>query len=99
MQLSIQSNTQAIALAGALEINDAEDSRKALAEALSSRAELAFDLGRLEGCDTAGAQLLLSLGKSALLAGKSIRFENVPQPVLEIWAKLGLPAEYFINKN
>jgi anti-sigma B factor antagonist len=93
MSISKTDNTGVIRLPGALEIYEAETLRSALLEQLAASSELVLDLGSVESCDTAGAQLLLSARRAAALAGKSFRCVHVPAAVTEVWAKLGLPLD------
>ena len=87
--------TGALCLAGSLEIRDGESLRLAILEGLATRPGLLLDLKHIETCDAAGAQILWSACRTAALEGKPIRFENVMPPVLECWAALGMPADFF----
>jgi len=95
MNISIHEDNTVLHVAGALEIYEAESLRRSVMEGLDSRRELLLDLQHVKTCDTAGAQLLWSARKAATQAGKAIRFEHASPPILECWAALGLPADFF----
>jgi len=78
-----------------LSVEVPESVRRAVLEGLACKPELLLDLQLVKACDTAGAQLLWSARKTATQAGKAIRFEHVTPPILECWAALGLPADFF----
>jgi anti-anti-sigma factor len=80
---------------GALDVYEAETVRGALLEALAAGSAVALDLGQVEACDTAGAQVLWAARRSAAQAGKAIRFEGPSGSILACWAALGLPADFF----
>ncbi len=60
-------------LEGNLTINEAEERRRELLEALHQQDRLTLDCRDLDRVDVAGIQLLLALRASAIQAGKSLR--------------------------
>ena len=83
----------ALHLAGSLDVYGAESLRQALTEHLASVPDPVVDLVAVEACDTAGAQLLLSVRQTAAQVGKTVRFEHVSPAVADCFACLGLPAD------
>lgn len=51
-----------------------------------------FDLGRVESFDSAGAQLLVALVKTAQAAGQAIEWERLSNEVTTALNELGLPS-------
>ena len=77
--------------AGSLDLYSAGTHQPALAEALRSGGAPVVDLGEATGCDTSGAQLLLSAVKTAAAGGKTVSFKNVSPGMQESFRRLGLP--------
>jgi anti-anti-sigma factor len=96
MKTSKAEDTGALLLTGSLEIYDAEPLRQSLLEYVAAGSELVLDLGSVEACDTAGAQILYSARTTAIQAGKKLRFDHVSPAVASCWERLGLP-EKFLN--
>jgi anti-anti-sigma factor len=69
-----------LALKGALDINTADEVRRISLEHLKQHNSVVVDLSLVEGCDAAGAQLLIALEKSAESAGKSFRILSTSKP-------------------
>ena len=88
MTTPIHEAAATLQVAGQLEIYDAESVRRRVEQ-------VAVDCQLIHACDTTGAQLLWSARKAATQAGKAIRFAQVTSPILECWAALGLPADFF----
>jgi anti-anti-sigma factor len=89
----------ALNLSGSLDIYGVEEARRAILDHLAGAKELVIDLGKVEGCDAAGAQLLCAAYKSALAAGKVCRFKSVSSGLAECWSALGLSLDYFKNSR
>lgn len=51
-----------------------------------------FDLSRVESFDSAGAQLLVALVKTAEAAGQAVEWEQLSSEVSSVLNELGLPA-------
>ncbi len=51
-----------------------------------------FDLSRVESFDSAGAQLLIALVKTAEAAGQTIEWERLSSEVSSALSELGLPS-------
>ena len=76
---------------GTLDIYNAGTHQSRLAEILHCSAAPVVNLVDMTGCDTSGAQLLLSAVKTAAAGGKTVGFKNVSPGVLESFRRLGLP--------
>lgn len=81
----------AISLSGELSIVDAAALREQLREALAlGPGDLALDLSGVEGCDSAGVQLLLALARSLAARGDALQLVRPSDPVRHALATLGL---------
>ena len=99
MKITTNEDTGALCLAGALEIYDAEEVRRAILEGVTTQAAPLIDLGQVESCDASGAQILWSTGRTAAEAGKPIRFEHASPAILDCWAALGMPGDFFTSPS
>jgi len=80
-------------LGGALDIYGAEQLREALLARFREANEVVIGLGKVESCDTAGIQLLLSARRMAAEGGRALRFDDVPAAVRASCQCLGLPED------
>jgi anti-anti-sigma factor len=81
----------AIALSGDFSIVDAAALREQLREALNlGPGDLALDLSGVEGCDSAGVQLLLSLRRSLAARGDALHITRPADSVRNALLTLGL---------
>jgi anti-anti-sigma regulatory factor len=83
----------ALLLPKTLDVYHVGDIRRDLLSYLSCHSDWIIDLGAVQVCDTAGAQLLCSLQQTAAQSGNSLRFDNIPCAVEQAWATLGLPMD------
>jgi len=80
-------------LAGALDTYTAAGLRDTLETALRDRSELTLDLSAVESCDFSTLQLILSVRRSAELAGKPFAIAVVSGEVTQACAALGVSLE------
>ncbi|MGA2778456.1 MAG: STAS domain-containing protein [Steroidobacteraceae bacterium] len=73
-----------------LEIQNIEDVRRDLVEMLARALPVTVDVSRITSIDTAGVQLLLALGNSALKHGASVEFRGESAALSNALAVLGL---------
>lgn len=97
MRISINEESGVLVISGGLVIQESEEAHHMILEYFRTHSTLLLDLKGVEDCDTAGAQLLLSLHKSAIKAAKNLKFKNVSAVVQECWSRLGLPKEVLEN--
>ena len=90
MQVLQEQGEVSLELKGALDINTVDEVRKILLENLAQHDSVAVDLSLVEGCDAAGAQLLIALEKSAESAGKSLSILSVSKPFARDCADIGI---------
>lgn len=81
---------EVLEIAGALEIGATEQLRAALAAALDDATIYGVDLSRVERCDTAAAQLLVSAQKSAGSRPSALRWLACSSAIAETAGALGL---------
>jgi anti-anti-sigma factor len=84
VQMSSDSSTAVLKIAGDVEVSEADALRAALAAALEREASLNLDLSGVETCDTAGLQLFWSARLSAARAGKPFRVAGMSPAMSEI---------------
>ncbi len=84
-----------IGVSGPLEIYQVDQFKKLFSQELLNRESLTLDLARITSCDAAGAQLLWALRETIRQEGGSFEIACASQPLVDCWAALGLPAEFF----
>jgi anti-anti-sigma factor len=82
LQITTVPGSNAIRLAGDLDIYSADSARQTLLDHLTDKVGIELDLAGIETCDAAGMQLLLAARRSALAAGKTLAL-RAPVPVIE----------------
>lgn len=90
MQVLQEQCDVSLELAGALDINTADEMRGVLLEYLRQHTDIAVDLSRVESCDAAGAQLLIALEKSAESAGKPFSIFAISDSFVRDYADIGI---------
>jgi len=93
----VRQDDEVVQMRGDLHISEAEELRKALLGELVERTALTLDLSRVNGCDTAGFQLLCALHKSAERDGKALQIFSPSAAVREASATIGLSLEELTN--
>jgi phospholipid transport system transporter-binding protein len=90
MQLLQNQCESALALTGSLDINSVDEVYKVLLKHLEQNDSISVDLSQIESCDTAGAQLLLALGKSTESSGKPFAVVAASEAFVRDCAGLGI---------
>lgn len=85
-------DTLTVALAGELDVNDADWVEATLAAAAAHHAKLTIDLSGLEFVDSTGLRSLVTLKQRATILQIAIRFENPTSAVARVIAAAGLQA-------
>lgn len=79
-----------VAIEGELTVRHAAAVREQLLAALRGNQEVHLDLTGVSELDSAGVQLLLAAGESAVAAGKVLRLSGFSRPVIDVLELLGL---------
>ncbi|HET7865231.1 MAG TPA: STAS domain-containing protein [Burkholderiaceae bacterium] len=86
-------STTTLRLDGDLNIQAAASTRETLRAALAqSRGDLVLDLSLVQGCDSAGVQLLLAARRTLAARGRALRLAEPAPAVVEALTTLGLQA-------
>jgi anti-anti-sigma factor len=78
---------------GYLDIRSVEELRSLLSECFGRNPQLMLDLSAVEGCDTAGVQLLYSACKQASQCGQELELHAVSAAIQNTALMLGIPLE------
>lgn len=89
MQIASDENGSVLRIQGTLSIGETAELREALCHALAETPSLVVDLSAVDGCDTAGLQLLCSARKTADSA-RRVRLVGLSGAIAEMAAALGL---------
>jgi len=90
MTLTRDDLTGTLKIAGALDIDDANDLREALLDLVASEKRPRLDLGAVEACDTAAFQVLLAAQRDAAGAGRRPQIQSIPSSLSRTAASLGI---------
>jgi anti-anti-sigma factor len=89
MPIVVTSSGERMELSGRLSIEQAREMHEALSEWLREAKQPELDLGGVEQCDTASLQMIYSVRRSALQAGKTVRLRSVSPAVMGLAEALG----------
>jgi ABC-type transporter Mla MlaB component len=90
MTLSTENVNGTVNLSGMLNIDGASSLREALLQSFLLPGDISVNLSALEGCDTAGLQILLAAQKHAEAISRSFQLEAPPDSVKALAAALGV---------
>lgn len=93
LQITALEESNAIGMAGDLDIYNAEAAHAALRGYLAQHSALELDLSGVETCDGAGIQILLAARRSAVAADKSFSIRSAAAAIVKCGELLGLPRE------
>jgi anti-anti-sigma regulatory factor len=84
-----------ITVEGGLLIGGVADGKPAIVAALAAAGEILLDLDGIDGCDTAGIQLLLMIRASARIQGKRLTTTPLSGAFQTALARRGIPLSCF----
>lgn len=99
MDMLIQEDFGQIKLSGSFDIYSAEALRLRLLTSLNASSELVLDLRDVRACDTAAIQILWAARAAAVARGKTPSFLDPSEAVRDLWAALGMPADFFTSST
>lgn len=93
MQFQIHEENGILRCQGTLDIRSVEELRSLLTESFDRNRHLMLDLSAVDGCDTAGLQLVYSARKEATGNGKEMKILAASAAIENTALALGIPLE------
>jgi anti-anti-sigma regulatory factor len=100
VHLSDDGTQSTVVVGGSVTIENSEDFRLALAEALGKTARVALDIRKLEEVDITAAQVICSACKTAVVLQRSLVMEgNLPECIIALGKDFGATVSLLCRQN